>query len=226
MCRQRRWSETSPISAYRELDAFLPLKIDGAYTIRNRVMGRGTVSGSISAIRCTLFGNKNTTPRRPRPLDERLVATKDQHNARKRSHVGHWLLLFRPKPHVVFQKNDIRVPRDFVKSLGVGPSRNEDDDTLRRSRQPLFVGLPHEFRSHRVGWIYEDGSRLPFPREPIIFLKILSRGGDQRVRVRTRIEVNPAKDMNNLFDEIRWGEPSVSQICVLSNNGFPWPDIW
>ena len=61
---------------------------------------------------------------------------------------------------------------------------------------------------------------FPFPREPIVFLKILSRGGDQRVRVRTRIEFDTPEDMNNLFDEIWWGEPNVSQIRVLSNNGF------
>ena len=78
------------------------------------------------------FRNKSTAPCRPCPLDNPFVAAENHDDARKRCPFGHWRLLFRPKPHVVFQKNDIRVRRDFVKSFGVGPSRNEDDDAPSR----------------------------------------------------------------------------------------------
>jgi hypothetical protein len=40
--------------------------------------------------------NINPVPCRPRSLDNPFVAAKDQHHARKRSHVGHWRSLISP----------------------------------------------------------------------------------------------------------------------------------
>jgi hypothetical protein len=139
--------------------------------------------------------------------------------------VGHWRSLFRPKPHVVFQKNDIRVPRDFVKRFGVGPSRNEDDDAPRRSRQPFFVGLPHKFIGDGVGRIAKDRFRVPRPRDPIILLKKLASGGDQRVGVRARVKFNLAKNRHELFNEIWRRYSNILRFYELPDNGFSWPNV-
>ena len=52
------------------------------------------------------------------------------HHARKRGIIWQRLLLFQPKPHPAFQKNDVRIARYIVKSFVNSPCREQEDEAL------------------------------------------------------------------------------------------------